>query len=201
MIARICLAQSAVSSMESEHAQNLQQNPPGITLTIALAEPTAKCYFDKRIRLKLLFSSNKARDYTVELAPGGSAAASSDDLVFEGPEMLNPLHSESLEPGRGVVCCGTNRAYVTAKPIVATAYVTLPSRDPLSDAPLVLFPNRPTGRKPGDYAIYIRTRRLLRGWPKSSREKYFATSDIVVTSKNILQITVMPRPTADEDKP
>jgi hypothetical protein len=201
MCSGICFAQSTPSSLETEHARGVEQNPSGVTLTISLVDPAVTYHFNDEIRLKLSFNSDLARVYTAELAPGGSAAAASDDLVFQGPEMSDPIHSQASEPPKGVVCCGTRRRYVAKKPIAAVAYVTVPSKNLFSNAPKFLFPTPPTGLKAGDYVIYVQTRRLLRGWPKSGREQYFAAGDIVVTSNNILHITIVPDGSSDGGKP
>ncbi|MGA7424421.1 MAG: hypothetical protein WBW77_17185, partial [Candidatus Sulfotelmatobacter sp.] len=78
---------------------------------------------------------------------------------------------------------------------------TVPSKNLVSNAPKLLFPTPPTGLKAGDYVIYVQTRRLLRGWPKSGRQQYFVASDIVVTSNNILHITIVPDASSDGRKP
>jgi hypothetical protein len=201
MCSGICFAQSTLSSLETEHARGVLQNPSGVSLTISLVDPAATYHFNDEIRLRLSFSSDKARVYTAELAPGGSAAAASDDLVFQGTEMSDPIHSQASEPPKGVICCGTRRRYVAQKPIRAIAYVTVPSNNLFSNAPKFLFPTSPTGLNAGDYVIYVQTRRLLRGWPKSGRERYFAASDIVVTSNNILHITIVPDASSGGRKP
>jgi hypothetical protein len=201
MLSAICFAQSTPSSLETEHARGVQQNPTGVTLTISLVDPVVMYHFNHEIRLRLTFSSDLARVYTAELAPGGSAASASDDLVFQGPEMSDPIHSQASEPPKGVVCCGTRRRYVAHQPIATIAYVTVPSKNLFSNAPKVLFPTPPTGLKAGDYAIYVQTKRLLRGWPKSGREQYFAASDIVLTSNNILHITIVPDASSDGPTP
>lgn len=46
--------------------------------------------------------------------------------------------------------------------------------------------------KPGDYAIFAQTRSVMQGWPKSEHDAYDAVSDLVVTSSNILHITILP---------
>src|ERR1700744_5423849 len=93
MCSCICFSQSTLSPLESEHAWGVQQNPSGVTFTISLVDPARAYHFNDQIRLSLSFSSDTARVYTAELAPGGSAAAASDDLVFLGPEMSDPVHS------------------------------------------------------------------------------------------------------------
>ena len=46
--------------------------------------------------------------------------------------------------------------------------------------------------KPGDYAIFAQTRSVMRGWPKSQHDAFHAVSDLLVTSSNILHITILP---------
>ena len=45
---------------------------------------------------------------------------------------------------------------------------------------------------PGEYTIFLQSRRLMRGWPKSEHDQYHTISDIVVTSNNVLHITILP---------
>lgn len=45
--------------------------------------------------------------------------------------------------------------------------------------------------EPGDYWVFVQTRRVVRGWPKDG-DIYFKASDIVVTSSNVVRITVLP---------
>jgi hypothetical protein len=90
---------------------------------------------------------------------------------------------------------------VTQKPTAAVTAVTVPSRNIFSNAPKFLFPTPPAGLKAGEYAIYVQTKRLMRGWQKSGRDQYFAASDIVVTSNNILRVTIVPDGSSDGRKP
>jgi hypothetical protein len=44
---------------------------------------------------------------------------------------------------------------------------------------------------PGEYTVFMQTRRVLLGWPKSERQKYKSASNIVVTSSNVLHLTLV----------
>ena len=44
----------------------------------------------------------------------------------------------------------------------------------------------------GSLAFFVQTRRVMHGWPKSERDQYHSISDIVVTSNNILHVTILP---------
>ena len=100
----------------------------------------------------------------------------------------------------GLVCCDSNRRYLKQKPLATIGYLNLKStwqflsgrrRDVPASLPVL---------KPGDYAIFVQTRRVNRGWPKSHHDLYFAPGDTVVTSSNILHITVLPDETNSEKR-
>jgi hypothetical protein len=46
--------------------------------------------------------------------------------------------------------------------------------------------------KPGTDAIFAQTRSVMRGWPKSEHDAFHAVSDLVVTLRNTLHITILP---------
>ena len=44
---------------------------------------------------------------------------------------------------------------------------------------------------PGEYTVFMQTRRVLRGWPNSGDSKYRGVSNVVVTSSNVLHLTLV----------
>jgi|SRR5208283_370129 len=193
----ICFGQALPASLQEEHNSAIAKNPPDIELRIALAPSRNNRHDD--LHLKLTFKSNKSRLYTAELAPGGNTATI-DDFVFQGPGMPTPVHSKDGPPV-GVVCCGSRRIYVGETPVTASAYfrIALPPRirDPFAESAPSLTPVEP---EPGDYSIFVQTRRVMKGWPKSERDRYFTTSDIILTSNNIVHITLLPDGTVEDAK-
>jgi hypothetical protein len=187
VLAIACSAQSVSPSFDGEYARGIQQNPPGVRLTIETIPQSATYHFFDAIRFTLKFTSDKAHLYTAELAPE-SAAGVSYDFVIQGPGMAAPIHSQLWHPF-AYVCCGGERRYLSQKPRTGAGFrVSLGYF--LQPAPLQ--PSRPMESKPGDYAVFVQTRSVMRGWPKSSRDAFHSVSDLVVTSANILHLTILP---------
>jgi hypothetical protein len=190
----LCAALSAQSislQFEAEHSHSTEHNPPEVKLVIRTLESRPSYHMSDVIRIRLSFTSQKPRLFTAELASGGSVAGSNDDFVIQGPDMPVPIHSMPTT-NMGLVCCESNRRYLKQKPLAATGYLDLASTwQFLGARPRDVSPSLP-GLKPGDYAIFVQTRRVNRGWPKSHHDLYFTLGDTVVTSSNILHITVLP---------
>lgn len=77
----------------------------------------------------------------------------------------------------GFVCCWSNLRYLKYPPTVVKTNI---------------FDIRAVSHEPGEYAIFVQTRRLRRGWPKSQKSQYHGTSELAVTSSNIVHITMLP---------
>jgi hypothetical protein len=186
----ICAAQAAPMQIQEEHEHAIAENPKDVRLVIALV-PSREGH-NEELHLKLFFTSTTPHSYTAELAPGGNTAAI-DDFIFQGPGMLLPVHSKDGPIPEGVVCCGSDRRYIGKTPISANAYfkIILPPRIPglVAGSNFRLVPIEPP---PGDYSIFVQTRRVMKGWPKSERDLYFKASDVVITSSNCVHVTVLP---------
>jgi len=176
-----CSAQSVSPSFDDEHAQGVQQNPPGVRLTIETIRQSATYHFSDLILFKMKFTSDKANLYTADPA-GASAAGASYDFVIQGPGMAAPIHSGLWHPFP-FPCCSSERRYLSPKPLTGQFGVTL--RYFFQYPPIIEL-------KPGDYAVFVQTRSVMRGWPKSIRDLYHSVSDLVVTSANIMHITILP---------
>jgi hypothetical protein len=190
----ICFAQpsptDALRSFNQQHVRGVAQNPSGVMLTIATADGRSTFRLSEVIRFKLTFSSQEVHVYTVELS-GENAAGVSSDLVVIGPGMTI-LHSL---PGfaAGFVCCDSKRRYLGHSPVAAPeagfSLERLGQSRAVAADPLGLLRMK---LQPGNYAIFAQTRNVMRGWPKSQKDLYNKLSDITVTSKNVVHITVMP---------
>jgi hypothetical protein len=184
-----CSAQSVSPSFDDEYSRAIERNPPGVTLTIATIPEHSTYHLSDVIRFKVTFTSNKARLYTAELGGGGSSAGASFDFVIQGPGMAAPIHSQPSHPF-GIVCCESKRRYIGQKPLHGPEFrVSLKRIEWFNKA---TFPLLRMELKPGDYAIFAQTRSVMRGWPKSEHDAYHAVSDFVVTSSNILHVTLLP---------
>jgi hypothetical protein len=79
-------ASSAQSAQFSEkHSLALDENPPGVKLTIETMPERSSYRLSDEIPFKLTFTSQKAQVYTIDTAAGGNAAASTTDFIIEGP--------------------------------------------------------------------------------------------------------------------
>ena len=182
-------ARSNARQAEEQRA-DIQQNPPGVTLAIATVDGRSTYRMSDQIRFTLSFTSKESNLYSAELAPGGNVASSRDDFVITGPGISEPTH---LLPNvnTGIVCCGSDRRYIGRKPVAATSGVNLRLAWQFLNRRPPVIASRLADLKPGDYAIVVRTRRVMRGLPKSQHDLYFAVGDIVFTSSNIVHIKIL----------
>jgi hypothetical protein len=190
-----CFAQTAPVqnpgvAFDEQHRRGVEQNPPGVKLTIATASGRSAFHFSEMIRFTLTFASERRHFYTIERS-AGSAAGVASDLVILGPDLMAPVHSRP-DYGTAIACCHSERRYVGTSP------VTIPEVDISLDEldrnamPLNVVSLQRMKLKPGDYAIFAQTRNIMRGWPKSEQDLTHKLSNIIVTSSNILHITVSP---------
>ncbi|MFZ1916239.1 MAG: hypothetical protein WAU58_01605 [Terriglobales bacterium] len=184
-----CFAQSDFAALEDQHTRDVAQNPPGVTLTVAVDGPTAYHLSDV-IRFKLAFASKQPRRYTADLAWGANSAASSVDFVMQAPDGTVPFHS----PPFLSVCCQYNRRYLSQRPLTARVGFTVNYFRRQATLPFYL-----TKLTPGDYEFFVQTRSVMRGWPKPGHNQ--SPSNLVVTSSNVLHITILPdTPAGNNDK-
>lgn len=189
VLAIACSAQSVSPSFDEEYNRAIEQNPPGVTFTISI--PANSTYhLSDIIRFQVMFTSTNARLYTAELSGAGSAAGASFDFVIQGPGVAAPIHSQASHP-LAYVCCGSNRRYLGPKSL-SDEGVLLSLKWIERSTNEATFPVRRMDLKPGDYAIFAQTRSVMRGWPKSQHDAFHAVSDLLVTSSNILHITILP---------
>lgn len=189
VLAIACSAQSASRSFDEEYSRGLKQNPPDVTFTISTIPEHSKHQLSDNIRFEVMFTSTKARLYTAELAGAGNAAGASFDFVIQGPGMSAPIHSQRSSH-MGYVCCGSKRRYLGPNLLAEGVLVNLKRIERFANEATLQLPRMEF--KPGDYAIFAQTRSVMRGWPKSEHDAFHAVSDLVVTSSNILHITILP---------
>jgi hypothetical protein len=191
-----CSAQQISPSFDEQHSKGAEQNPPGVTLTISTRDGHSAYHLSDTLYFRLSFASKNSHMYTVELNGAMNLAGVSDDFVVQQPDATLPIHSQpSL---MGYVCCGTNRRYVGKEPLVAETglrieYLERSLNFRLRNSLVIgAIPSLAEKLKPGEYAIFLQSRRLMRGWPKSEHDQYHTISDIAVTSNNVLHITILP---------
>ena len=192
----VCSAQQISPSFDEQHARGLKQNPPGVTLTISMRDGHSAYHLSDTLYFRLSFTNKNSDVYTVELDSAMNKAGVSDDFVIQRPDATVPIHSQpSLA---GYVCCDTNRRYLGKEPLVADTalrieYLERSVNFRLRNSLVIgAIPSLAEKLKPGEYATFLQSRRLMRGWPKSEHDQYHIVSDIVVTSNNVLHITILP---------
>jgi hypothetical protein len=163
-----------------------------IELTFSTVDGKSVYHLSDEIRFKLVVTAKQANVYTFESATGMNVAGSSDDLVVVSPELAVPVHSRKRAPSKyGRLCCQSKRHYISEKPSAVEfafrlSYFNQGDFGHAVDVVPGLF-----DIKPGDVYVFLQTARILRGWPKLERQKY--TEDgIIVTSKNVLRLTILP---------
>ena len=177
-------------SLEELHTRGLQQNPPGVTLTVESLDADRKFHLSDRLQFRLFFKSENIEVYTLELKDG-NAASVSDEITFQSAEMTDPIRTT---PGLlAVVCCDSYRQYVGKLPRSVRLSFTLENVQRGLNWRLHRLETPPIEKmKPGEYKMFVQTKRLMRGWPKSSHDTYHEVSDIVVTSSNIVTFSLLP---------
>ena len=191
-----CSAQQISPSFDEQHAKGVEQNPPGVTLTISMRDAHSAYHLSDTLYFRLSFTNKNSDVYTVELDSAMNRAGVSDDFVIQRPDATVPIHSwPNL---MGYVCCDTDRRYLGKEPLVAETglrmeYLERSLNFRLRDSQVLgAIPPFAEKLKPGEYAIFLQSRRLMRGWPKSEHDQYHSVSDIAVTSNNVLHITILP---------
>lgn len=202
----VCSAQQISPSFDDQHVRGVEQNPPGVTLTISTRDGDSAYHLSDTLYFRLSFTSKNSHIYTVELNTPMNLAGVSDDFVIQRPDATLPIHSQPIL--MGYVCCDTNRRYVGKEPLVAETalrmeYLERSLKFRLRNSLVIgATPSLAEKLKPGEYAIFLQSRRLMRGWPKSEHDQYHSVSDIAVTSNNVLHITILPDvPREDRGKP
>lgn len=188
LLSAACSAQSAQFS--DEHTRALDQNPPGVRLTIEAAPGRSSYRLSDEIIFSLTFTSQKRGVYTLDTATGGNAAASFTDFIIEGPGLSGPIHSHPFTTS-GFVCCGSKRRYLSRSPISIRAQSISLKRLQLFGNGMSISPLKRFDLKPGEYVIFAQTRNVMRGWPKTSHDAFHALSDFVVTSNNVVHLSIV----------
>lgn len=190
-ISGVCTAQSVPVQLQDEHIRGVAQNPRDLAARLVIVG--AKPYDPKDIELRILFTSSTPKTYTAELAPGGNVSAI-EDFVFQGPGMDTPVHSKDVFGTPGIVCCGSNRHSIRKTPVAARSFLSLDILWERISDPLAKKESQTAldQAKPGDYWLFVQTRRVMRGWPKSEKDSYFKPGSLTVTSNNIVHFTILP---------
>jgi hypothetical protein len=114
---------------------------------------------------------------------------------MQAPDGTAPFHS----PPFPSVCCQYNRRYLSQRPLTARVGFTANYFRRQATLPFYRGEWPLTKLTPGDYEFFVQTRSVMRGWPKPGHNQ--SPSNLVVTSSNVLHITILPdTPAGNNDK-
>jgi hypothetical protein len=175
-----------IPEFELDHEKGLRANPLGVALEIATRDGRSTYHPSDQITLRLVFSNSSTKHYNLELATHENPAGTSDEFVVDGPADMSSLARFSTSNGSldvvravsrqnfgAVVCCSYHRVPLVSKPVTAQS----------TEVHLKI---------PGEYYVFVQTRRMFRNWPQSEKGRYDVVGDLVVTSSNVLHLTIVP---------
>ena len=160
-----CLAQKDFQDVQR---QRYDRNPPGVKVSLRTIDGKLTFHLFETIPIELIFESSLSSRYSIELDEAMNFAGQSnwfEVFPFQTVFLPSPMVA-------GVVCCATNRRYLSRQPVVLKRELT----DYLRFA------------SPGTYFIFYSTNRVFRGLGKRDD---FNGSPLMVTS-NVLTLTILP---------
>ncbi len=162
-----CPAQ-AQTDFEKENKEQLERNPPGVTVTLGTTGGKPTFHLFETIPIELIFQSSRPATYSIELDEVMNAAGQSN--WFKVAPVQTVFLPGFLVPG--IVCCWTNRHYLSSEPTILKRELT----------DYLRFESA------GTYSISYSTNRVFRGLGKKEDPR---RSPLTVTS-NVLTITILP---------
>ena len=180
LIVQVCVAQTTLPDFDRAHREALEGNPPGVVFTLATANGKSEFHSSERIDVTEKFTSSKPGKYSVELEYN-NAPGSNDIFVFKRRDgsAIQFSHYD-------IICCYSRRRYLRNSQLKTGSSVNMSYFQHYGSVagPLPLMP-------PGDYDLYVQTRRVTRGWP-DREHRYLKLGDLIVTSENVVHITILP---------
>lgn len=165
------------SEFEIHNQEGLKKNPPGLRFNLQTQGGRNTCHLYETIPFEMVFTSSRSMAYSIELLEGTNPAGQSDRFEIE-PANSIVLVKPDLG-GMSIVCCISNRPYLSAKPVVL--------RKELTD--ILRF------EKPGVYEMFVTTHRVFEGngtpKPPHTSDLYYKQSQLALTS-NLLTLTILP---------
>jgi hypothetical protein len=161
---------SAQTDFDTRNREGLSRNPAELTLLLATNDERHTFHLFETIPIELGFNSSRPSAYSIELDEAMNFAGATHNFEVE-PE--NSVLLTELEwASHGVVCCDSNRRYLSQQPKVFKRELT----------DYLRF------EKAGTYRVFFTTRRVFRG---PGKYMDFAASKMLLTS-NILTLTILP---------
>jgi hypothetical protein len=115
----------------------------------------------EEIKVRLLFTSERLKVFTIDKAPGGNVAVGSTDFVIAVPGIATAVHS--LTQPVAIACCGSRRDYLGRSPVqVANQGFDLKWIEWVTNTLIPPF-SWHIKFKPGEYAFFAQTRNVMRG--------------------------------------
>ncbi len=144
---------------EDLHSRGLKQNPARLTVKLHTRDNKVRYTTAEIIKLELSITSLSDDLYTVE-----TATQQGDEVVLQDPSQ----EPRQIVDGYGVVCCSS-----AVKPL---------SKDPVNVATRLNL-----SLPPGEYSLFVRTKRVSRGWLKPGHY-----GEGPVLTSDVLHLTVTP---------
>jgi hypothetical protein len=165
-------AASSVAQAEfaGKNKTGLESNPAGVDLVLRTADGRSEFHLYENIPIELNFSSKRRLAYSIELDESMNFAGQANQFeVFPADTVLLP---SAVTTFGGIMCCETNRRYLSSRPTTLKRELTDEFRF----------------EKPGTYSVYFWTRRVFKGMGKRDD---FDPSRLILTS-NMLTLTILP---------
>ena len=160
----------AQTSFDVRNRDGISRNPAGVRLLLRTIEGKLTFHLFDTIPVELEFSSSRPSTYSIEFDEEMNFAGSTHKFEID-PEDAVLLTPSELEI-QGVICCESDRHYLSQRPTVFKRELT----------DYLRF------ERAGTYRLFLTTRRVFKG-PRDSDD--FAASKILLTS-NILTLTILP---------
>ena len=142
------------------HQQSRKGNPAGVMTTLRTRDNRSRYHAGEIVKLDLIFTSRSEVLYSVETADVDGDETILQRSGSEGPQRLIDRH--------GVLCCSTARQTLSTNPIEVATHLYL-------------------RLEPGDYSLFVKTKRVSRGKPDTD---HFGEGR--VWTSDVLQLTIVP---------
>jgi hypothetical protein len=160
----------AQTDFDIRNQDGIGHNPTGLRLLLKTEDDRQTFHLFETIPIELEFSSSRPSTYTIEMDESMNFAGWAHKFEVEPDNAI--LLTEREWSSQGVVCCDSDRRYLSRQPTVFKRELTDYMRF----------------EKAGTYRIFFSTRRVFKG---PTKYMDFGASKILLTS-NILTITILP---------